>query len=226
MLHRSVLRVGAALAMLGAVLGIVFNVLHPRGDEFTVAEELRLASEEGIWLFDHYILGWVIGIGLLTFIVIGRSFSSEPSASWGRVASLFGVGAAAIGFVTITVDGFAMNQAAEAGGASAEAVGYVGQALFLATIGALFGVTPIVFGVAILSGDDYPAWLGWLAVLAGLLGIVAATIIFFDGFSTGTINGLFVPASLLFSLWGGLAGYWLWQRTSVPAAAPTTRPAA
>lgn len=220
MLDRAVLRVGAAAAMVGAVIAIVFNILHPRGDEVSAAEEVSLAADEGIWLFDHYMLAWSLAFALLAFIAIGRSFAREPAASWGRASLIFGIGSTAILLSTVAIDGWALEAAAtEADEATALAVAYVSSGLFLASMGSFFGLTPVLFGVSVLSGDDYPAWLGWTAIVAGALGLLTATIIFFDGFSDFTANVMFPVASLLFTLWIGVMGYMLWQKVSQPAPA-------
>lgn len=225
MLNRTVTRVGAAGAMVGAVIAVVFNILHPRPEEVGAAEIVRSAAEEGIWALDHYMLGWAIGLALLAFIVLSRSLSSEPSTSWGRVALIFGIGSTAVAFALIGVDGFAIPEAAEASGPeTALAVAHVGEALLVATIAAFFGLTPILFGIAVLSGDDYPGWMGWVAIVAGVIGIVTASIMFFDGLSSFTIEVLFPIASLVFTLWIGVMGYLLWQKTSAPTAAQPAAP--
>lgn len=214
-MNRTVTRLGAGAAMLGAVIAVVFNLLHPRsGDVGSAAEEVRLATEEGIWRLDHYMLAWTSALLLFALVVIARSFRDEPGASWSRVGYAFGIVSIATLFMTLVVDGFALSEAGDAGDAVvAEAVAYVAGGLFLATIGSLFGVTPIVFGGAVLAGDDYPKWLGWWAIVAGIVGLVAATIIFFNGFSSFTTNVLFPIASLLFTVWVGVVGYMLWQKT-------------
>lgn len=219
-MDRTVTRIGAAAAMVGAVAAIVLNLLHPRSEDIGSAmEEVRLATEEGIWRFDHYMIAWTAALLLFALIVIAKSFTREPAVSWGRVAIGFAIASTTVLFVTISVDGFALAEAGEgAEPAVAEAVAYVSGGLFLATIGSTFGVTPVIYGLLVLSGDDFPKWLGWVAILAGAIGLAAATIIFFDGFSSLPTNLLFPAASLLFTLWVGVMGYLLWQRTAQPAA--------
>lgn len=221
MLDRRVMRLAGIGAMVGAVIAVIFNILHPRADDVeNVRSEIQTALDEGIWLFDHYMIGWAIGLALLAFIGIGRSFTREPSASWGRIALIFGIGGTAILFTAVLVDGWAIKEAAETESEDvAVAVAYVGGALFIGGIGTFFGLTPVLFGAALLSGEDYPAWLGWVAVVAGLLGIVTGTIMFFDGFSDATVNVLFPISSLLFTVWIGVMGYQLYQKSSEPAAA-------
>lgn len=219
------MRTGAGAAMVGAVLAVVFNLLHPRTDELTAAASAQAAAEEGIWALDHYVLAWTLAFALLAFIVISRSLSGEPSKSWGRVALWFGIGSTAIAFAAIAVDGFALRVAAESGSAEvAEAVAYVGEGLFVGLMASFFGVTPVLYGVAVLTGDDYPTWLGWVAVLAGLLGLVTSTIIFFDGFSDTTVYVLFPIASLLATLWIGVMGWLLWNKLRTPAAPAAGQP--
>jgi hypothetical protein len=223
MLDRAVLRVGAAAAMVGAVLAIVFNILHPRSSDVgSAAEEVRLATEEGIWLFDHYMLAWGIGLLLVAAFAVSRSFAREPAVSWGRLALVFAIGSVAIAFATIVIDGWALKEAGDTAEAvTAEAVAFISGGLFLATIGLLFGFTPVLFGIAMLTGDDYPRWLGWTAVVAGVLGIISGTIIYFAGFTEFATNVLFPIASILFTLWIGVSGYFLWQKTSQPTTAVT-----
>jgi len=220
MLTRGLARLGAVAAIVGTVIGIVFNLLHPRPDELTAAAAVRSATTEDIWILDHYMLGLAIGLGFLALVVIGRSFVVTGSVPWARVAVYAAIGSSAIGFATIGVDGFAIAQAAEvAGEEAAVMVAYVGEGLLLATIGSLFGITPVLFGVAVLTGDDYPGWLGWVAVLAGAIGIVNGSLIFFNGFTALTINTLFPIGSVLYTLWIGIMGLFLWRKA---AAMPAT----
>lgn len=222
MLDRGVTRLIGALAMVGATLAIVFNVLHPRPDEIgDIHSVVASAADEGIWLLDHYVLGWTIGIALLAFIGISRSFTREPSASWGRIALIFGIGSAFLAFSTILVDGWGIKEASELGGDAAASVALVGESLLIGTIGTFFGFTPLLFGAAVLTSGGYPPLLGWTPVLSGLLGVLAGSIIFFSGFSSFTLNVLFPISSLLFTLWIGFMGYRLWKGAEEPAAAVT-----
>jgi hypothetical protein len=205
--------------MLGAVLAIVFNILHPRSSDVGVAATAALARDEGIWELDHYILGWTVGLALLAFIVIAQSMSGEPSHSWASVALWFSIGSSALLFVAITIDGFAIAQAAETSPELAETMAHVGQGVFVAAVGSFFGLLPVLFGLAVLTGDDYPSWLGWLAVGSGLLGVVTSTMIFFDGVTETSGNVLFPITSVAFTVWIGSMSYLLWQKNGTTEAA-------
>lgn len=220
------MRFGAGAAMVGAVAAVVFNLLHPRPkDPESISQSVSLAADEGIWVVDHYALAWVVAIALLAFIVFSRSFGDEPSMSWARIALGFGVIGVVIMMLTVVMEGIAMKEAAEeAAPATAEAVAYITEAVFVAGIGTFFGLTPVLYGTAILTGDTYPGWMGWMAVISGVVGLASASVIFFDGFSEFAVNGLFLVSSLLFTLWIGLMGWKLWQMVAVPSPGRAAKP--
>ena len=227
MVDRSVRRAGAGAAMLGAVLGIVFNVLHPRGSGVTVADELSLVSGSSIWLFDHFMLVWALLISLVGLIVIGLCFNQEPARSWGRVAAASAVASGAIALTAIFMDGLANNAAAaeaasgsSAALASGAAVVAVTTAMFTGLMFTFFGLTPVLFGAAVLNSNEYPRLLGYLAMGAGLLGLVTGSIQFMNGISPLTANILFPISSLAFTIWVLVMGWTLWKR-SEEVVAPT-----
>jgi hypothetical protein len=172
-MDRSVMKVGAAAAaMLGAVLALVFNLLYPRAEEpGNVASMLDQAAAGGRWAITHYMLAWSLGLVLLGVVAISRSFVREPSVSWARAGLVFTIGGVALLFASIVLLGFSAPNALEgADAATAQAVGYVAGGLFLAAIGSFFGLVPLLFGAAVVTGDEYPGWLGWLAGVGGAVG--------------------------------------------------------
>jgi hypothetical protein len=147
----------------------------------------------------------------------------EPSVSWALAGLVFTIGGVALLFASIVLLGFSAPNALEgADAATAQAVGYVAGGLFLAAIGSFFGLVPLLFGAAVVTGDEYPGWLGWLAGVGGAVGVVTASLIFFDGYSGLTDMVLFPIASLLFTVWIGIMGFQLWQKASVPEQVTTS----
>lgn len=229
MADRSFLRWGAGAAMVGAVLALVFNVLHPRtSDVANVENELELVAGSSIWLFDHFMLAWAIAFAFVGYVAISRSFPEGPGAWWGRLAMATVIAGATVGFVTVLVDGMAMKHVADAwvdaSGASratlfatAQAVAEIGVALFTGTIGTLFGLTPFFFGVAILNSNVYPRWLAWLALLSGALGLFTASLQYLAGISVASALVLFPIASISSTFFLFLAGGILWKRTAIAA---------
>jgi hypothetical protein len=229
MSDRAVRRAGGAAAIAGALLGFVFNILHPRSSGVvTVADELRLVAESEIWRLDHFMLMWSLVLTLIGLVVIGRSFDHEPAASWGRVAVAAAIVGSAVALATVVTDGMAVHEVAtewaasqsEVSLATGTAVSQVTLALFTTLILALFGVTPILYGVAVLGSDEYPNWLGYLPLASGLLGLVAGSIQFLSGISALTASVLFPISSLATTLWLLLMGLQLWKGSQITAPSP------
>lgn len=224
MAQRTLFRVGAIGAMLGAALGLIFNLLHPRGSGIdTSQEELDLVADSGIWLFDHFMIAWALAFGFLGLVAIARSFTGEAGESWGRLALAAAIASVAIGWVGVTIDGVAMKEVADnwaeagrgtdsAAFATGDAVANVSLAFFIALIGSLFGVTATLFGVAGVVSTNYPKWLGYLAIIAGIAGLVTASITFLTGPSDVTLNILFGASSVLYTIWLFVSGWHLWKR--------------
>jgi len=74
--------------------------------------------------------------------------------------------------------------------------------------------------VALRTDDTYPAWLGWVALLSGLVGGVAGFIQAFAGFTVVGTLVLFTIASIAFTVWLLIVGAMLWGKTSRAAVAP------
>lgn len=220
MLDRAVLRWGGMAAMIGAALGLVFNLLHPRSSAVgTGMNELHLVAASDIWLLVHYMIAWSVAFALVGLVAIGWSYAEGAAASWGRFATASAIVGVGVTFITVLIDGPAMKHVADAmiAGHSPEtiaagtAVSEVAVALFTGTMGSLFGLTPVLYGIATLSDARYPKPLGYLAIAAGVLGLITASIQYFGGIQNLTANILFPIASLAFTVWSFVMGWRLWR---------------
>ncbi len=235
MTERGFLRFGAGAAMVGAVLALVFNILHPRTSDIdNVRAEIETVADSGIWLFDHFMLAWAIAISFVGFIAI-TAYLGEGGLGGGwvwaaRAAVVVGV---AVTFVTLVVDGTAVKEVADnwaeatgpakaAAFSTAEAVAQMSLALFTGTMGTLFGIAPALVGAAGLATGRFPQQMSYAWIVAGALGLLAASIQFLAGPSTLTVNVLFLGASLLATLLLFLAGWMVWNKAAEPAATVTT----
>ncbi len=77
----------------------------------------------------------------------------------------------------------------------------------------LFGITVTTYGVALVSDRSFPKWLGWMAILGGILIAVAGLVMAFTGFSElgMAIN---LSGSSLALVWMVVVGIWMWHLTS------------
>lgn len=212
MLDRSVLRWGGLAAMVGAVVGAIANLLHPRSDDLDTAQGVvDLVAKSDIWLLDHYLIAWSIALGGFGLIAFALSLVQEPARSWGKIAIAFTIGSVTVGYLFAAVDGFALADAVEEGGEHALGVAYVGEALFTALMGSLFGVAPILLGIALMTTTQYPKWLGGLALVSGLIGLLTSSYQYLVGYEPFVSNYLFTAGSLGTTIVLFMAGWYLWK---------------
>jgi hypothetical protein len=239
--ERTFMRVGAGALVVGMVLALVFNLIHPRSSDAldSTRAELELVADSDIWLFDHMMLGVAAAFALLGLVALATSMRGGDAEPWARAALIAGVAGIVVIWITVVVDGMASKEVADAWAqspddpallAAGDAVVQISLAMFTAVIGASFGVTPIAFGLAILASGVYARGLGWAAIASGVLGFVTAMIQFLGGPSNLTAAVLFPIASLSFTLIGFVLGVQLWRRSEAPAttaapAPPTPTPA-
>ena len=229
-MERSTLRMGGAAAVVGGVLALVGNLLHPRWTDIDDVELYENIADSGIWEVDHLLL--VVGILLIVggVTAVARSLEGGAGHAFARYGLLATVVGGAIALADISIDASAMRTAAEnfaeAGqedrvGAfwAANAVDHVASAMFNMFTIVLLGVSPLLLGMAAVRSGRYPAALAWIAVVGG----AAAVLTGMAGLGGAEGDDLLVPflvASLLVTIWVIGAGWHLWRtadRESVAA---------
>jgi hypothetical protein len=220
-MERSALRLGAAAAVVGGVLGLVGNLAHPRWTDVEDAELYEKIADSSIWVADHLLL--VVAISLLVggVTALARSMEGGPGhalARYGLVATVVG---GAVLLADISVDAFAMREAAEnfANASQQDRVGAFWAANAIENVsGAMFnmgtivfiGVSPLLLGMAAVRTGRYPAALAWMAIVGGAAGILTGM----AGLGGAEGDDLLVPflvASLLVTIWVIGAGWHLWR---------------
>lgn len=215
-------RWGGLAAVVGGVLGIVLNLLHPRTTEDvgSVRGHLEMIAASDLWNFDHAGLALAIAIGMLGIIAIALSMAGGPGDLWARAWLIFSAVSSAVLLVVIAIDGSALKAAADkwAGsgndaGAFAAAAGVEGVATALFTVGVLtfFGISPLLLAMAVRTSGTYPKALGQVAMAAGALGVLTALLLWVQGGATVFNSVILFPiASLLGTLvliWAGWTLY-------------------
>lgn len=223
MSERTILRMGAGAAVLGAVVLLAGNLLHPRPEDFDapIASELQSVAESGGWVAIH--LAILLGIVLITFglFALARSLKGTEAEPQARVALGGLLISAPVAVVTLGIDGYATKAVADAvaaapGDAAALAAGTavaeVGWGLFMLTAMTILGITPVLYGLALAASKEWPAAFGWPIVVIGLGSIVAGLMGTFGGPSAGFFM-LFTVTSVVLTLWVLAGGIRLWTRT-------------
>jgi hypothetical protein len=217
---RAILRIGGVAAVVGSILGMVGNLIHPAtpiGDQEGVA---RVIAGSEIWVPVH--LAIVVGIALMLggLLAIRHSLGGGPAEPFARFGLVAAVAGATIGLVLVILDGVAARQLAQewaAAPASEQSVAlglvHANETINLA-LASLFNLvfaaaTFILFGLAVVSSRIYPRWLGWVAVAAGALSIVAGTIQAYVGEPTGASRVLTIIGPSVITSWLLVMGFLL-----------------
>jgi hypothetical protein len=226
--ERWLLLIGGVAAIIGSLMGMVGNLIHPHtpiGDPEGVA---RVIASSDSWLPIH--LGIVVGIILMFggLVALGRSVRGELAVALARLGEATAIAGVAVGLILVILDGVAARQLAEEWAAAPA----VDRALALVAVStnetlnfalaSLFnilfaGVAFSLYGLAVAASDGYPRWLGLLVVLGGLESIVAGVIQAAAGEPVEASRILTIIGPTVITLWLFAMGI-LMVRKALPAA--------
>lgn len=96
--------------------------------------------------------------------------------------------------------------------AAAFAIEQFNFGLFSIFIVVYFGVTVLLYGLAVSTSAVYPKVLGWVAILDGLGAALTGLVQAYNGPSVLVTNVLFPIFSVIATLWVVAMGVLLWQR--------------
>lgn len=229
MSERLLLKVGAVSAVLGAIVALIGNILHPRTPASGLGDPeafLRLVAGSPIWVTAHVglILGSLLFLGGL--VALAHTLSAEGDSGLARLGLAGALVGSAMNFIVLALDGIAMKDTAEswtnASGAEKDVALHAGAilyhldfALFDIWVVIFFGMTFILYGLAALGSNAYPRWLGWVAVVGGLGASLVGLVQAFVGTSQITFLILFPACAALLSIWLLVMGVLMWRRASV-----------
>ena len=221
----SIFRVGSVAGIVGSLLAMVGNLLHPAtpiGDPEGVA---RTIAQSERWVLVHLVI--VVGLILMLGALVASSRSIEgglPGAlsQLGYVAAVAGV---TVGVVVVIVDGVAAKYLADAWevappdqAAAALRVVLAEEAINFA-VAALFnilfaGVTFILLGLAVAWSGEYPRWLGWVAVVAGIGSVPVGLVQAYTGESNEFTRIATIIFPTIITLWVVVMSVLLWRKTT------------
>jgi hypothetical protein len=222
----SIFRVGSVAGIVGSLLAMVGNLLHPAtpiGDPEGVA---RTIAQSERWVLVHLVI--VVGLILMLGALVALSRSIEgglPGAlsQLGYVAAVAGV---TVGVVVVIVDGVAAKYLADAWevappdqAAAALRVVLAEEAINFA-VAALFnilfaGVTFILLGLAVAWSGEYPRWLGWVAVVAGIGSVPVGLVQAYTGESNEFTRIATIIFPTIITLWVVVMSVLLWRETKL-----------
>ncbi|MDP9366431.1 MAG: DUF4386 family protein [Chloroflexota bacterium] len=208
----ALLRIGAACAILGTVANVVTSAAHGDLPNSSTQAGLGFVAARDSWSLVH--LGTIVGVLLWVgaLVALAGSVDHEPGRSLARLATASAVVGAAVHVVFFSIDGVALKGAADAWAAAppseragplqtAEAVLLLQRSQFHSAIAFFLGLPFVLFGLAVVFDRTYPAWIGWIGVVAGAGALVTGT--------TRFVGLDLVPDELLFGGFGLPLGLWM-----------------
>jgi len=215
-------RAGAVSAIAGAVVLLVATLLHPMSaDPADPAAAFAEYAAARAWVASH--LGQFLGVGLMFvgLYALRASLAGGPADWLAGLALAFALAALGTAAVLQAVDGVALKLTVDRWAAAAapqrqsafDAAFAVRQIEIgvASSLGLLFGVSALLFGMAIIGSGIYPIWLGGLAVVAGAGTAAGGTLTAFAGFSPLAMN-VAMPSNLLMLVWIAVTGAVMWRR--------------
>ncbi len=205
-------RMGSVALVVGAVAGMVGNLVHPAtpiGDAEGVAHGI---AESGTWFPIHLVIVFGIILMLGGLVAIADTITGGLAGALVRLGLFAAVAGAAVGLVLVTLDGVAAKQLADQWATAPpeeaavalrivsanETINYALASLF----NILFaGVTFILYGLAVAFSDVYPRWSGWIVAGAGVGSIGAGLVQAFYGEPTSFARILTIIGPTVITLW-------------------------
>jgi Domain of unknown function (DUF4386) len=208
-------RIGSVAGIVGALLAMVGNLVHPATPTDDPEGVARTIADSELWVADH--LAIVVGLILMlaALVAIADPIRDGLPGALARLGSVAAVAGITVGLVLVTLDGLAAKQIAEAWATAPPEEQAAALRLVLAeetinfALAALFnilfaGVTFILYGLAVAWSRVYPRWLGWVVVVAGIGSVVAGLVQAYAGESTTVTRVLTIVFPTVITLW--LAG--------------------
>jgi hypothetical protein len=227
-------RMGAISMVLGLLLGIGVSPFHGGTPPEDLQAVLPQIAANDYWVVVH--LAQFVGDVLMLFgfvalyrsIIEGASTGASPALA--RMGIVVAVVAEGVYAVNQAVDGIANKfvaqewvSAAPAEKADAfrlaDAVRHI--EIGTSSLWALsWGITLLLFGLALALGRAYPRFLGWIAIAVGASQVVSALSLAYNGFpgpsSEGTLILVFMATSLIALPLTLLIAFFLWRKAHGP----------
>jgi hypothetical protein len=235
--ERTLLRIGAALAIAGIALLTLASFLHPsQADPGNSMAAFQEYAASDIWIAAHLIQFFgalfIFGALIALYRSTAREQGTATALAWLGVASA--AASIAVAAILQAVDGVALKMMVDqwAGAPEAEkgAAFRVAESVRWIEIGVnslfrvLAGMTFLHFGLAIARSRIYPRWLGWVGFAAGIAWFLNGLVVAYNGFSISTLGAVLGGLSyLLLLVWMLVLAALMWRRAGRELAKPDAR---
>ena len=218
---RSESRIGAACAIVGSVLLFAGTDLHPKtADPNDAVAAFTEYAADHLWIASHLMQLAGVALMVAALLFLARQLESTSRSGWSRIAAGGAIASLAVTAALQAVDGIALKMMVDAWAsaptAQKEAAFHAAFAVRQVEIGLasmvslLFGLTAILYGIALLLDHTYPKWLGGLAIAGGAPTTLAGVVMAYTGFS-GLAMVVSMTASAILLAWMLALGVLMWR---------------
>ena len=214
-------RIGPAAAIIGAGLLFVGTFLHPMNADPSIplAAFIEYAADHH-WVATHLMQLFGVIFIVAALVLLSRRMADGQAAKWATLGTTGAIASLTMASALQAVDGVALKVMVDSWAATPEpGKTAIFQAAFgvrqietgLASITSLlFGLTALVYGVAIWIDHRVPRWIAALGIVGGVPTAIAGVVIAHTGFSrlAMVIN---MSSSSLLILWIMVLGIYAWR---------------
>ena len=210
-----------------AAIAVLFNAIHPRATSESLndtPELLRIVAASDSWRIVHFVSVVASLVGVAAVVAILWSMVLDGSSRWPIIATVLLVITTPTLLLSVGLDGFAIKTVADRWAdaqtlgdrntlmTAATALRSVDVAVLNVVMIGHFGLIAIVVGVATWTSRLYGKWLGMVAMVGGVLGVLCGTLQALSGKLTTLSYLVLLTVSLaMFTIWLTLASIVLWR---------------
>ena len=226
-LDRQIYLIGGVAAIVGSLLGLVGNLIHPATPIDDPEGVARTIAESDAWTAIHLAIVFGIVLMLGGLVALHHSIRGSPGAALSRFGLAAGIAGIVIGVVLVILDGVAAKVLADQWAIAPEEERATALRIVLAnetvnlalasSFNIVFaGVTFILFGIAVASSGAYQRLLGWVVVAAGIISVGAGLIQAIPGEPTTASRVLTIIGPTVITLWLLTIGFSLLRKARKP----------
>jgi len=217
-------KAGAICAMVGSSATLIANLFHPKDlITYDSAAHLETIAADHSWTVDHFVFLVAGALILWGLLAISDALGEMPRGfliNLTTYSAIIGTGLPAIFFA---VDGYGMKAASELwlSAPPSEATAALYAALLMSKLGIAsgsiyffwyLGLMPLLYGTVMIQSGVFPRWISIVAILGGVLGVLAGAGFYLSGYGIVSLFG-FIGGQLMISLWTLGSGIVLYRRT-------------
>jgi hypothetical protein len=209
---RWVYLLGGVAAIVGSLMGMVGNLIHPVTPLDDPEGVAQVIAESDAWTAIHLVIVFGIVLMLGGLVALYQSIRGELAGALARLGLAAAIVGIAIGVVLVILDGVTAKQLADQWAIAPQEERTIALHIVLANETMNFalassfnivfaGATFILFGMAVAFSGAYRRWLGWVVVAAGVVSVGAGLIQAFTGEPTMASRVLTIIGPTVITLW-------------------------